>query len=98
MLAKSAVLANLFLLAISTNASTLAVAADDLRRVCRLCRVCQEFLADTGQNGQNVVAGAQRGQAQRDGRVERNEIELPKSESVHLYSIRYGGQFQRLSW
>jgi hypothetical protein len=58
MLAKAAMSANLFLLAISTNASSLAVAADGLRRICRLCRVCQEFLADTGQHGQNVVAGA----------------------------------------
>jgi hypothetical protein len=34
--------------------------ADDLRHVC------QAFLADMGQNGQNVVAGAQRGHVRRE--------------------------------
>jgi len=78
MLAKSAVSANSFLLAISTNASTMADDADGLRlvcHVCQLCHVCQVFLADMGHNGQNVVAGAQRGQAQRDATVALREME-----------------------
>jgi len=36
------------------------------------------------------------GQSRRGGRGESNGIELPKSGSVHLYTIRFSGQFQRL--
>jgi hypothetical protein len=76
MLAKAAMTANSFLLAISTNASTLAIAADDLRhvcQVCQLCHVCQLFLADMGQNGQNLAVGAQNYCDRRDDEVATGE-------------------------
>jgi hypothetical protein len=103
MLAKSAVSANSFLLAISTNASTLAVAADGLRlvcHVCRLCRVCQVFLADMGQNLQNVAIGAQHFHAHRDDEDatgEKMELSCQRAEFVHLCSIRSSGQNLHLS-
>jgi hypothetical protein len=69
MLAKAAMTANSFLLAISTNASTLASKADDLRLVCHVCQLCHVghiLLADMGQNGQNVAVGAQHFYVRRD--------------------------------